>query len=128
VNYYRNGTLVYTSTVAPAYPLKVDTSLNTVGSAIYNVVISGARLTASPVNYVLQDVQGSTRAVMSGTSVIARHDFLPFGEEMAAGVGMPVRFNVSGGSFSHGCLQTGNTINTLINAVATNNDPLVNKS
>jgi len=37
---------------------------------------------------VLQDVQGSTRAVMSGTSVIARHDFLPFGEEISAGTGM----------------------------------------
>jgi len=50
--------------------------------------MAGARLTASPVNYVLQDVQGSTRAVMSSTSIIARHDFLPFGEELAAGVGM----------------------------------------
>lgn len=66
----------------------MDTSLNTVNAGVYNVVISGARLTASPVNYELQDVQGSTRAVMSGTNVVARHDFLPFGEEIAAGVGM----------------------------------------
>jgi len=88
VKYYRNSTLLYTSTVAPPYPLQVDTSLNTVNAGVYNVVISGARLTASPINYVLQDVQGSTRAVMSGTSVIARHDFLPFGEEIGAGVGM----------------------------------------
>ncbi len=84
----RNATLLYTSTVAPAYPLQVDTSLNTVNAGVYNVVISGTRVTASPVNYVLQDVQGSTRAVMSGTSVIARHDFLPFDEEIGAGVGM----------------------------------------
>jgi len=68
--------------------LQVDTSLNTVNAGVYNVVISGTRLTASPINYVLQDVQGSTRAVMSGTSVIARHDFQPFGEEIGAGVGM----------------------------------------
>lgn len=88
VKYYRNATLLYTSTVAPKYPLQVDTSLNTVNAGVYNVVIAGARLTASPVNYVLQDVQGSTRAVMSGSSVIARHDFLPFGEEIGAGVGM----------------------------------------
>jgi len=81
VKYYRNGSLLYTSTVAPPYPLQVDTSLNTVNAGVYNVVISGARLTASPVSYVLQDVQGSTRAVMSGTSVIARHDFQPSGEE-----------------------------------------------
>ena len=88
VKYYRNGTLLYTSTVAPTYPLQVDTSLNTVNAGVYNVVISGTRLAASPINYVLQDVQGSTRAVMSGASVIARHDFLPFGEEISAGTGM----------------------------------------
>jgi hypothetical protein len=87
VKYYRNATLLYTSTVVPTYPLQVDTSLNTVNAAVYSVVIAGARLTASPINYVLQDVQGSTRAVMSGTSVIARHAFQPFGEEIA-GVGM----------------------------------------
>jgi RHS repeat-associated protein len=88
VKYYRNATLVYTSTVAPMYPLQVDTSLNTVNAGVYNVVISGTRLTASPINYVLQDVQGSTRAVMSGNWIVARHDFLPFGEEIGAGVGM----------------------------------------
>jgi len=74
--------------VAPTYPLQVDSSLNTVNARVNNVVISGTRLTANPINYVLQDVQGSTRAVMSGTSVIARHDYLPFGEELGAGVGM----------------------------------------
>jgi RHS repeat-associated protein len=37
---------------------------------------------------VLQDVQGSTRAVMSGTTVVPRHDFLPFGEEIGAGTGL----------------------------------------
>ncbi len=42
VKYYRNGVLLYTSTVAPQYPLLVDTSLNTVNSQISNVVISGA--------------------------------------------------------------------------------------
>jgi hypothetical protein len=88
VKYYRNATLLYTSTVAPMYPLQVDTSLNTVYAGVYNVVISGTRVTASPVNYVLQDVQGSTRAVMSGSWIVARHDFQPFGEEIAPGVGM----------------------------------------
>src|SRR6266566_4325076 len=40
VKYYRNGSLVYTSTVAPPYPLQVDTSLNTVNAGVYNVVIT----------------------------------------------------------------------------------------
>jgi RHS repeat-associated protein len=44
-------------------------------------------------SYVLTDVQGSTRALMnssgSGTSTItSRRDYLPFGEEIGAGVGL----------------------------------------
>lgn len=47
---------------------------------------------SSAIKYVLTDVQGSTRAIMnnSGTSssVIARHDYLPFGEEISSGIGL----------------------------------------
>src|SRR3989441_888453 len=42
VKYRKNGTLFYTSSVLPAYPLIVDTSLYTNGSTITNAVISGA--------------------------------------------------------------------------------------
>ena len=42
--------------------------------------------------YVLVDTQGSARAVMnnsgSSSSVIARHDYLPFGEEISSGIGL----------------------------------------
>jgi len=87
VKYYRNGVLLYTSTVAPQYPLLVDTSLNTVWSYISNVVISTVPV-PNPVRYVLQDIQGSTRAVMSGSAIVARHDYLPFGEEIGETTGM----------------------------------------
>jgi hypothetical protein len=40
VRYYRNGTLLYSSTVAPAYPLVVDTALYNTGSTLSNVVVS----------------------------------------------------------------------------------------
>ncbi|HJR08139.1 MAG TPA: hypothetical protein VJ842_12835 [Pyrinomonadaceae bacterium] len=40
VKYYKNGTLLYTSTVAPTYPLLVDTSLLNASSTINNAVIS----------------------------------------------------------------------------------------
>jgi RHS repeat-associated protein len=47
---------------------------------------------SSALKYVLTDVQGSTRALMnnngSSSTVIARHDYLPFGEEISAGVGL----------------------------------------
>ena len=42
VKYRKNGTLLYASTVAPTYPLLVDTSLYSNGSTLTNVVISGA--------------------------------------------------------------------------------------
>src|SRR2546425_886545 len=41
VKYRKNGTLFYTSSVLPTYPLIVDTSLYTNGSTITNAVISG---------------------------------------------------------------------------------------
>lgn len=37
VKYYKNGSLFYTSTVAPTYPLLVDTSLYSLGATITNV-------------------------------------------------------------------------------------------
>ncbi len=41
VKYRKNGTVIYTSTVTPTYPLLADTSLYTNGSTISNSVISG---------------------------------------------------------------------------------------
>jgi Abnormal spindle-like microcephaly-assoc'd, ASPM-SPD-2-Hydin len=40
VRYYRNGTLLYTSPMAPVYPLIVDTALHTPGAALSTVMIS----------------------------------------------------------------------------------------
>ena len=47
VKYRRNGTLLYTSTVAPSYPLLVDTSLYSNGATLNNVIISGNIQTTS---------------------------------------------------------------------------------
>jgi hypothetical protein len=41
VKYKKNGRVIYTSTVAPSYPLLVDSSLYTNGSTLTNVVVSG---------------------------------------------------------------------------------------
>ena len=40
VKYYKNGVLLYTSTVAPVYPLQVDTSLLNTNTDVTNAVIS----------------------------------------------------------------------------------------
>lgn len=54
---------------------------------------SSSTSTSANLKYVLTDAQGSVRALMndsgSGTStIISRHDYLPFGEEIWAGVGL----------------------------------------
>ena len=54
---------------------------------------SSGTSTSANLKYILTDVQGSGRALMNnsgvGTStIIARHDYLPFGEEIWAGVGL----------------------------------------
>ena len=55
----------------------------------WGTVVAGA----GPINYVLSDAQGSTRALMnnigSGSSTtVARHDYETFGEELGAGIGL----------------------------------------
>ena len=54
---------------------------------------SSSTSTSANLKYVLTDLQGSARALMNssgtGTStIISRHDYLPFGEEIFAGVGL----------------------------------------
>lgn len=59
-----------------------------------NIYRGGALLatyeaSTSALKYVLTDAQGSTRAIFNSSgAVTARHDYLPFGEEIAAGIGL----------------------------------------
>lgn len=52
--------------------------------------------------YLLSDAQGTTRTVMnnngSSSSVVARHDYLPFGEEIGSGIGLRSSGQGYGGS------------------------------
>jgi RHS repeat-associated protein len=93
VKYRKNGTLLYTSTVAPTYPLLVDTSLYYNGSTLNNVVISGSgggTSSSANINWLVTDQLGTPRMVIDKTGSLAnvkRHDYLPFGEELLAGQG-----------------------------------------
>ncbi|HBB95756.1 MAG TPA: hypothetical protein DC054_10230, partial [Blastocatellia bacterium] len=55
---------------------------------VANVAALALAGSSNSLRYVLSDVQGSTRAVMnnnsSSSTVLARHDYLPFGEELGA--------------------------------------------
>ena len=65
--------------------------------------LCAAPATGGGLHYVLSDVQGSSRAVMnnstySSSAIVARHDYLPFGEEISSGVGLrtgPQGYNAS---------------------------------
>ena len=47
VRYYNNGSLLYTSSVTPSYPLRVDSSLNTVGATLTDVTLETLVWTSS---------------------------------------------------------------------------------
>ena len=85
VKYKKNGTVFYTSSVTPAYPLVVDTSLYSNGSTLSNVVLNSARL-----QWLVPDHLGTPRMIIDQTGSLTnlkRHDYLPFGEEISAGTG-----------------------------------------
>jgi RHS repeat-associated protein len=88
VKYRRNGTLLYTSSVTPAYPLLVDTALYSAGSTLTNVTISTSK--GVNINWLVTDYLGTPRMIVDQTGTwanISRHDYLPFGEELFARIG-----------------------------------------
>jgi chitinase len=56
VKYRKNGTLFYTSSAAPTYPLLVDTSLYTQGATFTNTVLSGTWTTTANPQFSINDV------------------------------------------------------------------------
>jgi RHS repeat-associated protein len=94
VKYLKNGLLLYTSTVAPAYPLLVDTSLYSTGCTLSNVLISGATggsgggSSSAQIHWLVADQLGTPRMIFDQSGSLAnvsRHDYLPFGEELFGG-------------------------------------------
>ncbi len=91
VKYKKNGTVVYTSSVSPTYPLLADSAIWSNGGTIANAMISvnlgGVR--GSTVHWLVTDQLGTPRMVFDQTgsfSSVKRHDYLPFGEELVSGV------------------------------------------
>ena len=90
VKYKKNGVVVYTSSVAPNYPLLVDTALWPNGGTLSGVVISGNLNCGTDVRWLIADHLGTPRMIIDQTgsvSNIKRHDYLPFGEEIPIGTG-----------------------------------------
>ena len=68
VKYYKNGVLFYTSALAPAYPLLVDSALASLNASINTAVISGVLSTLTVVNDTTPPVISAVRAVNIGAS------------------------------------------------------------
>src|ERR1041385_1844530 len=88
VKYRKNGTVVYTSPLAPVYPLYADATLYTNGSTLTNVKFSsGSGGSAGKIQWLITDHLGTPRMILDQTGLLAnmkRHDYLPFGEELFA--------------------------------------------
>jgi RHS repeat-associated protein len=69
VKYKKNGAVVYTSTVAPTYPLLVDTALWNNGSTLNNVVISGLLSGGVPQNTQNVNWTGGVGVSVVGNSI-----------------------------------------------------------
>ena len=86
VKYRKNGTVVYTSPLAPVYPLYADATLYTNGSTLSNVKFSSGS-SGAKIQWLISDQLGTPRMVLDQTGSLAamkRHDYLPFGEELFA--------------------------------------------
>ena len=91
VKYRKNGTLLRTSTVAPTYPLRAGAALFTQASTLNNATLSsGGGGSGVQIRWLVTDHLGTPRIILDQTGSFAnvkRHDYLPFGEELFAGVG-----------------------------------------
>jgi RHS repeat-associated protein len=108
VKYSKNGTVFYTSAVSPAYPLRVDAALYDTGATLMSGVVSGnlssgaSGGSSSNIQWLVTDQLGTPRMVFDKTGSLAnmkRHDYLPFGEELAgqSGRSQTQGYNVTDG-------------------------------
>src|SRR5678815_1760048 len=88
--YKKNGTVFYTSSLTPTYPLIVDTALDENGCTLSNVVLSCGASGTAQVQWLISDHLGTPRIILDQTgspATLKRHDYLPFGEEISSGTG-----------------------------------------
>ena len=72
VKYYKNGVLLYTSTVAPVYPLQVDTSL--LSLFLVTALTHSVTQTAGPVTATITDAQ-TVRPTITGLTASGVYTF-----------------------------------------------------
>ncbi len=66
ITYLKNGSVFYTSTVASTGDLHVDTSLNTTGATLNDIVIKGDNLTAGATDFTAANALAKIEAYNNG--------------------------------------------------------------
>ncbi|MDB5258458.1 MAG: hypothetical protein JWM14_3153 [Chitinophagaceae bacterium] len=74
VKYYKNGTLIYTSGVAPTLPLLVDVSINNVGGTVANAIVSNVNNGTYTATATNAGVTPSYQWKLNGTNVGTNSD------------------------------------------------------
>jgi RHS repeat-associated protein len=93
VKYSKNGTVFYTSTVPPTYPLRVDAALYENSATLMTGIVCGnlsSGGSGSKIQWLVADQLGTPRMIADSTGSLAgikHHDYLPFGEELFANQG-----------------------------------------
>lgn len=95
VKYYRNGTLIYTSTVAPSYPLVLDTALSAMGATVHNAVISNSPPPPSAQNVVWVNQVNATATGNSVQKTAGEWDAGANSQQQITAAGGYVEFRVS---------------------------------
>jgi RHS repeat-associated protein len=91
VKYYKNGALLRTSAIALTYPLYANVAFYQNGATLTGAVVHGGNGgSTAQIKWLVADHLGTPRMIFDQTGSLAnvkRHDYLPFGEELYAGVG-----------------------------------------
>jgi len=93
VNYYRNGSVFYTSTAAPVYPLLVNASLVNTMASVDNVMVSAAQMGA------VISISPAKASLIGGAT-------LQFTALVTGGVDTNITWSATGGSITSGGFYT----------------------
>jgi len=116
VNYYKNGSVFYTSTAAPVFPLLVNASLVNTMASVDNVMVSAAQMGA------VISISPAKASLIGGAT-------LQFTALVTGGVDTSVTWSATGGSITSGGLYTApNAVGTYTVKVAYTSNPNISAS
>lgn len=116
VNYYKNGSVFYTSTAPPVFPLLVNASLVNTMASVDNVMMSAARM-------------GAVISISPAKASLIEGATLQFTALVTGGVDTSITWSATGGAITSGGLYTApNAVGTYTVKVAYTSNPNISAS